>query len=223
MPRNRRSRCSGTRDHDGVDQVITMGGMRNLPGRLMNWPSTKARRVLSALLRIGWSIKRHSGSHRTLSRKGWPDFVFALHDDEVIGPLERVPRGCRPGPKPFVASLETRRHLGARQPVASLLGPSAPTASRGGLLGRNEAGAIADRPRAARRRRQGDRCLRSIELNSISPPENDGTRPPPIGQVPDRRDALWQGRPLLLAGVCCQPLPDEVLHDALDGRRAVLV
>jgi len=30
--------------------------------------------------------KRQSGSHRTLSREGWPDFVFAFHDGEEIGP-----------------------------------------------------------------------------------------------------------------------------------------
>jgi predicted RNA binding protein YcfA (HicA-like mRNA interferase family) len=53
---------------------------------LSNWPSGKARRVLAALLRIGWRIKRQSGSHRTLARDGWPDFVFAFHDDEEIGP-----------------------------------------------------------------------------------------------------------------------------------------
>jgi predicted RNA binding protein YcfA (HicA-like mRNA interferase family) len=29
------------------------------------WPAAKAQRVLAALLRIGWSIKRQSGSHRT--------------------------------------------------------------------------------------------------------------------------------------------------------------
>jgi predicted RNA binding protein YcfA (HicA-like mRNA interferase family) len=51
-----------------------------------SWPSSKARRVLSALLRIGWQIKRQSGSHRTLSRDGWPDFVFAFHDTDEIGP-----------------------------------------------------------------------------------------------------------------------------------------
>jgi len=50
------------------------------------WPSTRARRVLAALLRIGWTPKRQSGSHRTLSRDGWPDFVFAFHDSEEIGP-----------------------------------------------------------------------------------------------------------------------------------------
>jgi len=47
---------------------------------MSQWPSTKATRVLSALHRIGWQIKRQSGSHRKLSRQGWPDFVFAFHD-----------------------------------------------------------------------------------------------------------------------------------------------
>lgn len=53
---------------------------------MTQWPSTKAKRVLAALLGIGWEIKRQSGSHRTLSRSGWPDFVFAFHDAEEIGP-----------------------------------------------------------------------------------------------------------------------------------------
>jgi predicted RNA binding protein YcfA (HicA-like mRNA interferase family) len=50
------------------------------------WPSTKARRVYAALIKIGWSLKRQSGSHRTLQRSGWSDFVFAFHDGEEIGP-----------------------------------------------------------------------------------------------------------------------------------------
>jgi predicted RNA binding protein YcfA (HicA-like mRNA interferase family) len=50
------------------------------------WGAAKARRVFAALLRLGWSIKRQSGSHRTLSRSGWPDFVFSFHDDAEIGP-----------------------------------------------------------------------------------------------------------------------------------------
>jgi predicted RNA binding protein YcfA (HicA-like mRNA interferase family) len=53
---------------------------------LSSWPATKAARVLAALLRIGWRIKRQSGSHRTLERAGWPDFVFAFHDNDEIGP-----------------------------------------------------------------------------------------------------------------------------------------
>ena len=41
---------------------------------------------MSALPGIGWQIKRQSASHRTLRRDGWPDFVFAFHDGEEIGP-----------------------------------------------------------------------------------------------------------------------------------------
>jgi predicted RNA binding protein YcfA (HicA-like mRNA interferase family) len=40
--------------------------------------------VLAAPLKIGWGLKRQSGSHRTLSRSGWADFGFAFHDDEEI-------------------------------------------------------------------------------------------------------------------------------------------
>jgi predicted RNA binding protein YcfA (HicA-like mRNA interferase family) len=53
---------------------------------MSNWPSARASRVLAALLRIRWSIKRQSGSHRTLQRSGWPDVVFAFHDGDEIGP-----------------------------------------------------------------------------------------------------------------------------------------
>jgi predicted RNA binding protein YcfA (HicA-like mRNA interferase family) len=53
---------------------------------MTGWPATKARRVLAALMRIGWTIKRQTGSHRTLARPNWPDVVFAFHDGEEIGP-----------------------------------------------------------------------------------------------------------------------------------------
>ena len=53
---------------------------------MSRWSSARARRLLIALERIGWKIKRKSGSHRTLSRDGYPDFVFAFHDKEEIGP-----------------------------------------------------------------------------------------------------------------------------------------
>ena len=53
---------------------------------MSHWPSVKARKVLSALYHIGWQCKRQSGSHRTLVRDGWTDFVFAFHDGEEIGP-----------------------------------------------------------------------------------------------------------------------------------------
>jgi predicted RNA binding protein YcfA (HicA-like mRNA interferase family) len=50
--------------------------------------------VLDALSRIGWAVKRRSGSHRTLQRTGWSDFVFAFHEKEEIGPrmLARIAR-----------------------------------------------------------------------------------------------------------------------------------
>jgi predicted RNA binding protein YcfA (HicA-like mRNA interferase family) len=53
---------------------------------MSEWRSTKARRVLAALLRIGWRVKRQTGSHRVLERAGWPDVVFAFHDNDEIGP-----------------------------------------------------------------------------------------------------------------------------------------
>ena len=53
----------------------------------MRWGSAPARRVLAALLRIGWTIERTRGSHRVLARPGWANFVFAFHRDEEIGPV----------------------------------------------------------------------------------------------------------------------------------------
>ncbi|PZD74045.1 hypothetical protein C1752_01589 [Acaryochloris thomasi RCC1774] len=59
---------------------------------MSQWGSTKSKRVLAALLKIGWTVKRQSGSHRILARDDWPDFVFAFHDREEIGPrvLSRI-------------------------------------------------------------------------------------------------------------------------------------
>lgn len=67
---------------------------------MSQWPSCKAKRVLAALLRVGWTVKRQSGSHRTLSRVGWPDVVFAFYEGDEIGPrmLARIAKhtGLRP-------------------------------------------------------------------------------------------------------------------------------
>ncbi|HXG63522.1 MAG TPA: type II toxin-antitoxin system HicA family toxin [Blastocatellia bacterium] len=67
---------------------------------MSQWRTTKAKRVSAALLRNGWSIKRQSGSHRTLSCTGWPDFVFAFHDNEEIGPKMLARISKRTGLKP---------------------------------------------------------------------------------------------------------------------------
>jgi predicted RNA binding protein YcfA (HicA-like mRNA interferase family) len=50
------------------------------------WPSAKARRVLAALVRIGWRHDRTVGSHKLLKKDGWPDFPFSFHDSEELGP-----------------------------------------------------------------------------------------------------------------------------------------
>lgn len=54
---------------------------------MSEWRSIKARRVLAALLRIGWELKRTSGS-------------FAFHDNEELGPrmLARIAKvtGLKP-------------------------------------------------------------------------------------------------------------------------------
>lgn len=52
----------------------------------MQWRTVKAREVLKALLNLGWGIKRQKGSHRVLGKMGYPDFTFAFHDREEIGP-----------------------------------------------------------------------------------------------------------------------------------------
>jgi predicted RNA binding protein YcfA (HicA-like mRNA interferase family) len=67
---------------------------------LSQWSSAKAKRVLAALLRNGWHIKRETGSHKVLSRSGYADVVFAFHDKEEIGPkmLARIAKhtGLKP-------------------------------------------------------------------------------------------------------------------------------
>ncbi len=67
---------------------------------MSQWPAIKANRLLAALLRLGWSIKRQPGSHRTLRREGWTDVTFAFHDGEEVGPrmLSRLAKhtGIRP-------------------------------------------------------------------------------------------------------------------------------
>ena len=48
--------------------------------------SVKAKRLLAALLRIGWEVAWQKGSHRRLKRAGWPNYTFAFHDHEEVGP-----------------------------------------------------------------------------------------------------------------------------------------
>ena len=68
---------------------------------MSQWGSQKSRRVLQALLSIGWQIKRQSGSHKVLSHPNYPDFVFAFHEGVEIGPkmLSRIAKKTGPKPK----------------------------------------------------------------------------------------------------------------------------
>ena len=67
---------------------------------MSQWPSSKAKKVLAALIKNGWEIKRTAGSHRTLQKTGYPNYVFAFHDKEEIGPkmLARIAKhtGLKP-------------------------------------------------------------------------------------------------------------------------------
>jgi predicted RNA binding protein YcfA (HicA-like mRNA interferase family) len=45
----------------------------------------ESKKVLAALEKIGWQVKRQKGSHKTLAREGWTDYVFAFHDSDEIG------------------------------------------------------------------------------------------------------------------------------------------
>ncbi len=69
---------------------------------MSQWPSSKARRVYKALLRIGW-VEHHivkGSSHRQLCREDYPDYTWGFHDSDEIGPvmLARIAKktGLRP-------------------------------------------------------------------------------------------------------------------------------
>ena len=52
---------------------------------MSTWKAVKAKRLLAALFKIGWSVKRQTGSHKIFARLGWQDVVFAFHENEEIG------------------------------------------------------------------------------------------------------------------------------------------
>ena len=62
---------------------------------MSQWSATRASRVLAALFRIGWRVKRQAGSHQVLEREGWPNYVWAFHESVEVGPrmLARIAKG----------------------------------------------------------------------------------------------------------------------------------
>ena len=69
---------------------------------MSEWPSTKARRVYRALIGISWQSVSQAGSHVKLHHRDskYPDYIWAFHDKEEIGPrmLARIAKhtGLRP-------------------------------------------------------------------------------------------------------------------------------
>ena len=65
-------------------------------------------------------VKRQSGSHRTLSRTGWADFVFAFHDDDEIGPRMHLILEKLGGGESIEAVLESHPRLTREGVLAAL-------------------------------------------------------------------------------------------------------
>jgi predicted RNA binding protein YcfA (HicA-like mRNA interferase family) len=53
---------------------------------MSRWKAVKAKRLLAALVRIGWTVSWQTGSHRRLTRPEWRNYTFAFHDGDEIGP-----------------------------------------------------------------------------------------------------------------------------------------
>lgn len=57
---------------------------------MSRWPSTSAKKIYRALLRIGWREKPRiskSGSHKQLEHSDFPyEYTWAFHDGDEVGP-----------------------------------------------------------------------------------------------------------------------------------------
>lgn len=68
---------------------------------MSQWPSTRARLVYKALLKIGWTSVHQKGSHVKLSNPNFPHtYEWAFHDGEEIGPKMLARIAKRTGLKP---------------------------------------------------------------------------------------------------------------------------
>lgn len=67
---------------------------------MSQWRAVKAKQLLAALIRIGWTVAWQSGSHRRLKRPGGLNYTFAFHDSDEVGPrlLSQIAKktGLRP-------------------------------------------------------------------------------------------------------------------------------
>jgi predicted RNA binding protein YcfA (HicA-like mRNA interferase family) len=62
--------------------------------------AAKARRVLAALLLIGWTVVEQEGSHRRPERDRGEAYTFAFHDRQEIGPVMLAKIAKRTGLRP---------------------------------------------------------------------------------------------------------------------------
>lgn len=53
---------------------------------MSRWSATKARLVLAAIERLGWTTKHQKGSHRKMLHPKWGEATWAFHDADEIGP-----------------------------------------------------------------------------------------------------------------------------------------
>jgi predicted RNA binding protein YcfA (HicA-like mRNA interferase family) len=71
---------------------------------MRKFPSTTAKKVFRALLRIGWREKPRissSGSHKQLENPGYPyEYTWAFHDGDEIGPKMLAKIAKQTGLKP---------------------------------------------------------------------------------------------------------------------------
>jgi len=65
-----------------------------------DWPSTKARVVYRALLKIGWTHLRQVGSHKKLSHPDFPNYTWSFADGDELGPAMLARIGKKTGLKP---------------------------------------------------------------------------------------------------------------------------
>lgn len=67
---------------------------------MSEWPSTKARVVYRALLKIGWTSLRQVGSHKKLSHPNLPNYTWAFADGDELGPAMLARIAKKTGLKP---------------------------------------------------------------------------------------------------------------------------
>ncbi len=67
---------------------------------MTDWTSTKARVVLRALLRQGWTVVSQKGSRVKPRHPQRGNFMFGFHDREEIGPRMLAKIGKYTGLKP---------------------------------------------------------------------------------------------------------------------------